>query len=198
MSSSKLQHNHQPIRIGVFGGALREVEPRVKELAAAVGAGIAKRGYLTVTGATTGIPYEAGKAAIRAGGIVLGVSPARDPQEHEEHFRKPFDGCTHIFYTGQGYTGRNYLNLRNCDLAIFIGGEAGTLEEFCVGIYEGLVLGVVTNSGGISAMIPEIVKKFTTEHGCIFCYSTDPESLLDEMLAAYDAKPIKRDWTVGG
>lgn len=198
MATSSMLYHLQPLRIGVFGGALREIDPKVKHLAAVIGAGIARRGHVTMTGATTGIPYEAGKAAIGAGGIVLGVSPARDPQEHEERFKKPFDGCTHIFYTGQGYTGRNYLNLRNCDLALFIGGEAGTLEEFCVGVYEGLVLGVLTSSGGICSLLPQIVKSFTTEHGCVYCFSEDPEELLNEMLDAYERKPVKRDWTSGG
>ena len=185
-------------RIGVFGGAFVIDSKRAEELAQEIGRGIVRRGHIVMTGATSGLPHIAGKAALKAGGVVLGVSPARDPAEHTGRYKKPLDGCTHIFYTGQGYTGRNYLNLRNCDMGVFIGGEAGTLEEYCVGIYEGLVLGALINSGGISEMLPEIVKRFRTHHGGAFCFSTEPEKLLDEMIAAHLAKPLKTDWTVGG
>src|SRR5215471_21286939 len=96
-------------RVGVFGAAFAIGDEGNEDLARRVGGAIAKRGLITVTGATSGLPYIAGKSAKDAGGIVLGVSPARNAREHVELYRKPLDGCSHIFYTGQGYTGRNYL-----------------------------------------------------------------------------------------
>lgn len=177
-----------PPRVGIFGSAFQVERPEAEALAQRVGRAIAGRGLIAVTGATTGLPYIGGLAAIEMGGIVLGISPARDAAEHIGRFAKPLDGCTHIFYTGQGYTGRNYLNLRNCDLAFFIGGEAGTLEEFCIGVYEGLVLGVLTNSGGICELLPAIVNKFKTTHGGVCIFGTEPERLLDEMLAMYASR----------
>jgi uncharacterized protein (TIGR00725 family) len=174
-----------PPRVGIFGSAFHIETAEAEALARRAGRAIAGRGLITVTGATSGLPYLGGQAAIEMGGTVLGISPARDPAEHLGKFAKPIDGCTHIFYTGQGYTGRNYLNLRNCDLAIFIGGEAGTLEEFCIGVYEGLVLGALTNSGGICGLLPEIVQRFRTNHGEVFLFDTEPERLLEEMLAVH-------------
>ena len=185
------------LRIGVFGGAIVTGTIEIQTLAEQLGYGIARRGHIAITGATTGLPYLAGKAALKAGGIVLGVSPARDAREHVEKYRKPLDGCSYIFYTGQGYTGRNYLNLRNCDVALFVGGEAGTLEEFCVGVYEGLVLGALTSSGGICELLPEIVKRFYTDHGEVFCFGVNAEQLLDDVIAAYQKKP-PTDRTAGG
>jgi uncharacterized protein (TIGR00725 family) len=187
---------HQ-LRIGVFGGAFEIAAVETELLARQIGQGIARRGYITVTGATSGIPYFAGKAALEAGGAVLGISPARNVAEHVALYQKPLDGCSHIFYTGQGYTGRNYLNLRNCDIAVFIGGEAGTLEEFCVGVYEGLVLGALTNTGGICELLPEIVKRFNTHHGEVFCFGVDAEQLLDDVIAAHQKK-LPSDRTAGG
>jgi uncharacterized protein (TIGR00725 family) len=185
------------MRVGVFGGAF-VIDPRTRALARGVGLAIAKRGLVTVTGATSGLPHVAGRSALKAGGVVLGVSPARDAVEHKQKYRKPLNGCSHIFYTGQGYTGRNYLNLRNCDLAIFLGGEAGTLEEYCIGVYEGLVLGALTNSGGVCEILPEVVKRFRTKHGGAFCFGIEPHSLLDEMIAVHKRLPKRRIWTIGG
>lgn len=181
MSSTNANQN---LRIGVFGSAFHLEEAAVS-YAKRIGHGIAQRGHILISGATSGLPYIAGKAAIDAGGVVLGISPARNPTEHTNFYNKPLDGCSYIFYTGQGYTGRNYLNLRNCHLAVFIGGEAGTLEEFCIGVYEGLVLGVLTSSGGICELLPEIVKRFQTSHGEITCFEDVPEVLLDKILTIY-------------
>ncbi|HXO19466.1 MAG TPA: hypothetical protein VOA87_06020 [Thermoanaerobaculia bacterium] len=172
-------------RVGIFGSAFHIETPEADALARRLGKAIAARGLIAVTGATSGLPHVGGQAAIEMGGTVLGISPARDYHEHIGKFAKPIDGCTHIFYTGQGYTGRNYLSLRNCDLAVFLGGEAGTLEEFCIGVYEGLVLGALTNSGGICGLLPTIVQKFRTNHGEVFLCGTDPERLLEEMLAVH-------------
>lgn len=199
MSSTMLTSSTQrKLRIGVFGGAFHVSSRLAEELARQVGRGIVRRGHIVTTGATSGLPHLAAKAALEEGGIVLGVSPARDAAEHVARYKKPTDGCSYIFYTGQGYTGRNYLNLRNCDMGVFIGGEAGTLEEYCIGIYEGLVLGALTNSGGICEMLPDIVKRFRTQHGEVYCFSTEPELLLDEMIIAHSTQPRKMDFTSGG
>jgi len=154
-------------------------------LAGQLGHAIARRGLIVVTGATSGLPYVASRRALEAGGVVLGVSPARNAREHIEEYGKPLDGCTHIFYSGLGLTGRNVLNIRNCDLATFVGGEAGTLQEFAIAVNEGLVVGALTNSGGICEKLPGIVAGFRTDYGGVCCFGTDPEALLDEMLAAH-------------
>jgi uncharacterized protein (TIGR00725 family) len=189
---------HRPLRVGVFGGAFDTVSSTAEALAKEVGRTIAARGLITITGATTGLPHIAARSALNAGGVVLGVSPARNADQHVREFNKPLDGCTHIFYTGQGYTGRNALNLRNCDLAVFVGGEAGTLEEYCIGVYEGKVLGAFTNSGGICELLPEIVKRFRTDHGGAFCFGTAPEELINQMLTVHRNLTPKISWTVGG
>jgi len=185
-------------RVGIFGGAFLRVSNAGGALAKSVGEAIANRGLIAVTGATSGLPHLASRGAIEAGGIVLGISPARNTKEHVEVYKKPLDGCTYIIFTGQGYTGRNYLTVRNCQLGIFLGGEAGTLEEYCVGVYEGLVLGALTNSGGVSELLPEIVKRFHTSHGGAFIFGTEAGKLLDEMLVAYRSLPEKTDYRIGG
>ncbi|MGH8547709.1 MAG: hypothetical protein ACRERU_03750 [Methylococcales bacterium] len=169
-------------RLGVFGAALEGFDPAAEPLASAIGEYAAKLGLTLVTGATNGLPYAAGKAAIAAGGTVLGISPARNAEEHVKVFNKPLDGSSHIFWTGLGFTGRNYLNVRNCDASVFIGGGAGTLEEFCIAVYEGHVVGVLTNSGGVTDLIPEIVSRFRNRHGSEFIFDTEPKRLIDRVL----------------
>lgn len=169
------------LRIGVFGSAFvwsKEAE----NLASIIGETIVEQGAIVVTGATTGLPYLAGKSAIQKGGFVLGISPAHDPKEHVEKYQKPIDGCSVIIWTGSGYTGRNYLNLRNCDGAIFIGGETGTLEEFCVANYEGKVIGILEGSGGVSDKIRDIMSVCPTNHGAIIEYNSNPQKLVLKVI----------------
>jgi len=175
----------EPLRIGVFGSASNHQARASEVLAGQLGQAIARRGLIVVTGATSGLPHIATRSALEAGGVALGVSPARNAREHVEEYGKPLDGCTHIFYTGLGLSGRNLLNIRNCDLAAFVGGEAGTLQEFAIAVNEGLVVGALTNSGGICEKLPDIAKGFRTDYGGAFCFGTDPETLLDDMLEAH-------------
>lgn len=166
------------VRIGVFGGAF-VWDQQAGALARTIGQEIVRRGCHLVTGATTGLPYHAGKAALAAGGFVLGISPAKDATEHVEWYRKPLDGCSVIIWTGTGYTGRNWLNLRNCDGAIFVGGETGTLEEFCVANYEAKVIGVLEGSGGIADKIRDLMAVCPTDHGSTIFYASDPVKLVE-------------------
>lgn len=168
-------------RIGVFGSASNR-DPEAKQLAMAVGEAIAKHNVILVTGATTGIPYYAGKAALRKGGFVLGISPASNPEEHVQVYGKPLDGCSIIVWTGLGYTGRNCLNLRNCDGAIFIGGETGTLQEFSIGHYEGKVLGVLKGSGGITDRIESVLEVCPTNHGSTVIFDDNPKELVKKVV----------------
>ncbi|HWY29618.1 MAG TPA: hypothetical protein VNX46_02620 [Candidatus Acidoferrum sp.] len=169
-------------RLGVFGAASEYFDPMAEPLAVVVGEYSAKLGLTLVTGATNGLPYIAGKAAIASGGTVLGISPAHNAEEHVNVFKKPLDGSSYIFWTGLGFTGRNFLNVRNCNASIFIGGGAGTLEEFCIAVYESQVIGVLTNSGGITDLIPEIVSRFRNHHGSKFIFDTEPKRLIDHIL----------------
>jgi len=180
------------MRLGVFGGASEGYTEQGLALARSVGTYAAELGLILLTGATHGIPYAAGKAAIAAGGTVLGISPARDAAEHVATYRKPLDGTTHIIWTGLGYTGRNFLNVRNCEVSLFIGGGAGTLEEFCIAIYEGHTIGALTNSGGIAGLLPQIVAQFGNLHGSEVLFGEEPRTLLDSLLLRHAARRTER------
>ena len=172
------------IRIGIFGGAYKWSEDN-KLLAQKIGMIVALRKLTVVTGATTGIPYFAAQSAQKNGALVVGISPAQSAEQHCNLYHKPLDGCDFIVWTGSGYTGRNYLNVRNCDIAIFISGELGTLEEFCIACYEGKIIGIASGSGGITDLIPQIVAKCQTQHGSSIVYSSDPEELIEVCIQQY-------------
>jgi uncharacterized protein (TIGR00725 family) len=168
------------IRLGVFGSAscwTKEAEP----LAIQVGEIIASLGIIMITGATSGLPHIAAQAALAKNGTVIGISPAKNAQDHQKIYNRPLNGCSHIIWTGGGFTARNYLNVRNCDGAIFIGGEAGTLEEFCIAWAEEKIIGVLENSGGVSEIVRDVVKVFSTPRQSEVFYDARPEQLVSSI-----------------
>ena len=176
--------------VGVMGAsandALMETEAiRLKTLAEALGAAIAKADCVLITGATTGLPDLVAKAFRKHGGFALGVSPAENRREHIQRYGLPEDGADAIIYTGFGYKGRNVINVRSSDIVLVLGGATGTLNEFTIAYDEGKIIGVLEGSGGVADHIRDIVtfcNKPTT--GAVF-FSGDPAKLVEQCVNAF-------------
>lgn len=165
--------------------ALTESEAiRLKSLAEALGAAIAKADCVLITGATTGLPDLVAKAFRKHGGFALGVSPAENRREHVQRYGLPEDGADVIVYTGFGYKGRNVITVRSADIVLILGGATGTLNEFTIAYDEGKIIGVIEGSGGVADHIREIVRfcnKPTT--GAVF-FNGDPAKLVEQCIRA--------------
>jgi len=171
-------------KICVSGGSKGKNAQKAFPLARRVGQEIAKRKHILITGATTGIPFEAAKANKEAGGDNIGFSPAGSDIEHQNKFRLPLDPkiFDHIIYTESGYTGRNVLMVRSSDATIIIDGRIGTLNEFTSAFEEEKVVGVLENSGGIADQIKNILNVAQKGYGKVV-FSPDPTDLLDKVIA---------------
>ena len=173
--------------VGVMGASANDalsegMASRLKSLAEKLGAAIAKRECILVTGATTGLPHLVAKAFRMNGGFALGISPAENHREHLGRYRLPDDGADLIIYSGFGYKGRNVINVRSSDIVLIVGGATGTLNEFTIAYDEGKIIGVLEGSGGVTDHIREIVRfcnKPTT--GAVF-FSGDPEKLVEQCM----------------
>jgi uncharacterized protein (TIGR00725 family) len=168
--------------IGVFGSAAGEPGQETVQKAKRLGKAVARSGCVLVTGACPGLPHEAAGAAKQGGGTVIGFSPAGSLREHREKYGYPADCFDLIAFTGSGYKGRNVLTVRSCDIAIFISGGIGTLNEFTIAFDEGKRIGILEGSGGITDMIKDIAKKAIRDTGASMTYDSDPEKLLRELL----------------
>jgi uncharacterized protein (TIGR00725 family) len=173
-------------KIGVMGSAgdvLTESERhRLSEIAERLGAIIAGRICVLVTGATTGLPDLVSRAARRHSGLTIGISPAFSKEEHVNRYKLPPDGADVIIYTGFGLKGRNVINIRSSDIVIIFGGGMGTLNEFTIAYDEGKVIGVLEGSGGIADHIREIVAFAKKQTRSQLVFSSDPETLIDLCL----------------
>ena len=171
----------QPI-IGAFGYSGTPSEKQ-KKLARAVGKAIAKQHGTLLTGATTGIPHEAAKGAKANNGLVIGISPANNKEEHKK-IGMPLADHDAILYTGFGYQGRNVINARSCDAAIIIGGSVGSLNEFTISYANNKIIGVLQGSGGITDIIETIVEKMDKRYTPTIIYDKDPVLLVKKIFAA--------------
>jgi len=171
----------QVYQICVSGAARGESSKLAAELAAKVGREIAARGHITLTGATTGLPYDAGKAAQDAGGISMGFSPAISRLEHVKKYKLPLDAYDTVLYTGFHYTGRNLLLIRSSDAVVMIGGRIGTLNELTVALEERKPIGVLLGSGGMTTEVEHVLRAAKRARtGIVFGH--DPAWVVDEVI----------------
>ena len=166
-----------------MGSAETIAEGTLLEKARALGRAIAIRDLLLLTGATTGLVYETGKAAREAGALHIGISPGGDEREHVERYALPLDACSVIIYTGFGLKGRNVVLVRSCDVVLFIAGSIGSINEFTIAFDEGKVIGCLTGTGGVADEIKRLVSTFQKPTKARIVYDEDPVRLIDRCLA---------------
>ncbi|NOZ51985.1 MAG: YHS domain-containing protein [Gammaproteobacteria bacterium] len=172
--------------VGVMGSAGNEQSQSITGVAYALGQEIAKRGFILITGACPGLPYECARGATNGGGLSIGISPALSLDEHVQKYHSPVDCFDVLIYTGSGLMGREVTNIRSSDMVIIIGGRSGTLGEFAIAYDEGKLIGVVQGSGGITDKIPDIVASFDgKDNGAQVIYDADPQRLIATLAESY-------------
>lgn len=182
--------------VGVMGSAGGELLPEVCQRVRCLGSVIAERGYVLITGACPGLPHEAVRGAKEAGGVVVGISPALNMEEHVTKYHSPTRGYDAIIYTGSGLMGREIENIRSCDVVIFAGGRSGTLGEFAIAYDEAKVIGVLKSTGGITDHLETITGMVNKKTGATVCYDEDPERLLDKLEGVYRRHILPRHMKV--
>jgi uncharacterized protein (TIGR00725 family) len=163
--------------IGVMGASVIS-DPKVESLSEELGVLIAQNGATLITGAGIGLPLAAARGAHKAGGEVIGFSPAISRTEHI-HLGLPIDNFDLIVFTGLSSNGRNLLNVRSCNGLIFIGGSIGALNEFTIAYAENKVIGVVEGTGGFCDHMREWIRCFDKPTSrAVVHYSTTPAELI--------------------
>ena len=175
-------------KVGVIGSA-RDVEPRVAGKAREVGRAIVEGDAILLTGASTGVSYEAVRGAKEAGGLAVGFSPASSLREHVSRYRLPVDLFDLLVFTGFGFKGRNVLFVRSCDAVVAVAGRMGTLNEFTIAYDEGRPVGVLRASGGLSSYFGMMAKK-SRKKGPEVIYDVDPVRLVSRVLSVLRQEPL--------
>ena len=157
-----------------------------KLLAERLGAAIAKRGHITITGATVGLPFYAAKGAKDAGGMSIGFSPAASIRDHLRRYRLPFEYFDFINYTGMHYVGRDTHLVQSADAVVTIGGRFGSLHEFVTAIELRTPCAVLTGSSGTADAIPELLKVLEPPRDTQVLFDENPENLIARIIGLLD------------
>lgn len=173
--------------VGIMGSSGGPIPQEICRKVFELGKEIGQRRYVLITGACPGLPHEAVKGAKSMGGVVVGVSPALNFEEHVVKFNSPVLGYDAIIYTGSGLMGREIENIRSCDVVIFAGGRSGTLGEFAIAYDEAKVIGILEDTGGITEHLNTIVSLVQKETGATLISSPDPHDILDQLEEVYKA-----------
>ena len=179
------------LAVGFMGSAGGELSDEVRNRVERFGTLVGKRGHVLVTGAAPGLPQDAVLGAKRAGGVVIGVSPALNLEEHVHKYHSPTRGYDSIIFTGSGLMGREIENIRTCDIVVFAAGRSGTLGEFAIAYDEGKNIGVLTGTGGVSDSIKGMVQKFQRSgkrSETTIVYDSDPGRLVQKLIRSLDSK----------
>lgn len=175
------------IRIGVMGSAAEIDEPGLIQQCRNLGRAIAERGCCVLTGACPGMPHEVMLGAKAAGGHTMGISPAVSLKEHIGTFTSPYKEYDVMIYTGLGLMGRELINIRSSDIVVLVGGRCGTLGEFAIAYEEGKLIGVLTGTGGITNVLPQLVDSLDKKTGSEVMYDSDPQQLIARLLQRFQS-----------
>lgn len=130
----------QKIYVGVIGSG-ENVPLEVLEAAEQVGKLIAEQGGIVVCGGRAGVMEATCRGAKSAGGMTVGILPG--------HTREGANSYLDISIpTGLGFSLRNFITIRCCDVVIMLHGEVGTLSEAVLSYQHGKPLVALATSGG--------------------------------------------------
>lgn len=178
----------------VSGAAKGDSYEQGKKLAAEAGKAIARSHHTLLTGATTGLPEEATKAYIKAGGkMSLGLSPAATKVEHVVKYHLPTKDFDIILYTGLHYVGRDSLLINSADAVVSVGGRLGTLHEFTIALETKTPIGFLQGAGGISSQVSALLESIPNVDRELVIFETDANKLVAKLTALLDKlhKPYK-------
>jgi uncharacterized protein (TIGR00725 family) len=181
----KLNHALQ-YSICISGAASGDTVVDDKSLATRLGAAIARRGHITTTGATVGLPFFAAKGAKEAGGMSIGFSPAANVREHMRKYRLPRDYFDFINFTGMNYVGRDTHLIQSSDAVITVGGRFGSLHEFVTALESHKPCGILVGSDGAADIIPELMKVLEPPREHLVIFDENPENLVERIVTILD------------
>ena len=151
------------IQIAILGSHREDLKKEIYKLAYETGSLIAQKGYILITGASTGISKHAAQGAKDNDGFIVAISPKNGSQDKAE-FTIDESISNAIIYSGMGYKGRNVLTVRSADLVIVINGGFGTLNEVAIAEGENKYIITLIGSGGCADMLSEIFKKINPKY----------------------------------
>ena len=194
-------------KIGVFGSNVIESEVAV-QVAQELGAELAQRNVIVITGGCSGMPYTVAVAAKQKGAEVWGFSPALNEDEQRRAYpRDDIRIYDKLFYVPQDYGRlfflfeklppmrdwsarlkyRNVISTIAADAGIVVSGGWGTLNEFTNLLYEGKPVGVLTGTGGLADELPEWFPRLRKKSESRVVFGSRPNEIVSLLIEELEA-----------
>ena len=106
-------------RVSVFGG--RDITKEIYDNTVLLGQKLGDEGYVVFCGGGRGVMEAISKGVQMSGGLVIGILKGQETSEANDYLSVPVS-------TGMGIA-RNAILAYNCDVALAISGQYGTLSE---------------------------------------------------------------------
>lgn len=152
--------------------------PSAREAAYRVGAGVARRGAVLVTGGLGGVMEAAARGAAENGGITVAIIPQKNLEEANSH-------SMIVIGTGMGYL-RNFVNIYSSDGVIVVGGGAGTLTEVAAAYMEKKPIVALR---GLSSLIDRLAEDYIDERRLAKIMLVDePEEAVELLFRLIDER----------
>ncbi|MFC0270691.1 TIGR00725 family protein [Metabacillus herbersteinensis] len=135
-------------RIAVIGQS-GDISEEVRIVAEEVGAEIAKRGAVLLTGGGSGVMEAASKGAKEAGGLVIGILAGDETNVSNDYLDVPIT-------TGLTFDYRSLVLVHSSDSIIMICGGNGTLGELSAAYMNKKPVVVIETTGGWATKVKEI------------------------------------------
>lgn len=185
-------------KIGVFGSAEGDIEHLFNK-ARKLGDALADEQVIIMTGASNGLPYQVALQASKKGAEIWEFSPCLGIAYHKKEYpdadnsiyKKIICIPKNFEFSKDIKVCRKYRNLTStatCDAGIIISGRWGTMNEF-TNLYDfGKVIGILTQTGGMTDEIDRLNKKFKKKSGSKLIFSNSAEKLVKSVIKALDKR----------
>ncbi len=152
---------------------------KARRLAYEVGAEIASRGCILVTGGLGGVMEAASRGAAERGGITLSIVPQKTIDSANPHSTvRVATGLSHM---------RNFVNVWSSDGVIVVGGGAGTLIEVAAAYLEEKPIVSIVGSGGVA---DELAGKYLDERRKVLIHGEpSPRQAVERLLSLISPRP---------
>jgi hypothetical protein len=134
-----------------------------------IGAHIAQRGLILITGGRGGVMHAASKGASNNGGTVVAILPGSEFSEANPY-------CDIVIPTGIGFA-RNSVNVLSGDIIISIGGASGTLSELAYAWNYGKKIICCSFTGGWSNIFSGLDQNDI--YGCNIAKASSVEEVIE-------------------
>jgi len=156
---------------------------------------LAEADVILITGACIGLPYEVALAAYKKNRVeIWGFSPATDyegqvactPDDDNSIYSRLIYTPSDFEFVSDVNVARKYRNILStatCEGGIIISGRWGSLNEF-TNLYDmGKVIGVLTGTGGVADLLPNLSKQISKPSKATVFFNNSASTLVNQVIS---------------